>query len=197
MKKLRRTHNGKGDIIKPKRPRGRPPGVRNRTTLDHSKMTAQARTGLLQMFTGSKAPAVMLSMLNGKLPPYYQELIKLGKLTKTEYAGLCSTITRNLKWAIEICLRYSIPNKIEGSISHTHTLTSLTKRATLAKKSPKILQLVEKQTQDGITQYQAEEADFENERGMGLVVGENAKGKKSVRVNSKREEENRSLAEGE
>ena len=56
---------------------------------------------------------------------------------------------------------------------------------------------MEKQTQDGITQYQAEEADFENERGMGLVVGENAKGKKSVRVNSKREEENRSLAEGE
>lgn len=140
--------------IKSSRPLGRPPGAKNKALPDHRII----KHGLLQLFQKSRGPAVLLGMLNFKLPPGCLELFKDRELTRKEELYLFNLALNNFKWAIGVCVKL-FPKEIGvfGKMSHEHTLTGMVKRATTFKKSPKVLELVKRKTEEGITEYRMPE----------------------------------------
>ncbi len=163
MKKLPRIRNAKHEPIKPeKRKPGRPEGSKNKALVSHVNLVSRVKSGLLHGWTQTKAPAIILSMLNMQLPPIYRNVYGEGKkLTDVQLLGINKLLLANFKWANEFVARNCIPKDQvhRGSIKHAHTLTGLTRRAIEGKKSPKILELVKKQTEKGITEYHAPEMD--------------------------------------
>lgn len=142
----------KGEV---RNPAGRPKGSKNKGMPDYRKV----KHGLLQCFMKSRAPAIIYSMLNMKLP---EQLLphNLGTITPQQEMALRELLLKNFKWAVEQCIK-ALPKELGvfGKLQQEHTLSGMVRRAEESPKSDAAISLVEKQTENGITSYEVPEEE--------------------------------------
>ena len=131
---------------------GRPEGSINKTMPDYKRM----KQGLVEIFNNSKGPSIINEMLNMKLPPMLRPQNR-DKITAGEDANFRRLLLQNFKWATEIVVK-TVPKELGvfGKIEHEHTLAAMSRRATRAPKSSKVIDMVAKRRATDITEYEAE-----------------------------------------
>lgn len=152
--KKRRFSKGPAKKGEVRNPEGRPVGATNKPKLPDYRVIKE---GMLNCFMKSKAPGIIVAMLDFKLPPAFGVLYTNKKIKKREFLYLLNRMERNFKWAVEFVGRLVPKESFSfGKMKHEFSLSSMTKRALTQPKSSKVIDLVKKQTEAGLTQFRTE-----------------------------------------
>lgn len=134
----------------PGRSRGRPVNSVSKTMPDYRKL----KTGLIEMFNRSDAPAILFQFLNMRLPPMLKPENR-GTVTAKEDAAFRRMLLANFKWVVDVVTKV-VPKEVGvfGRIEHT-SLSGMVKRAETNAKSGNVVKMVRKRRDDDLYNYQA------------------------------------------
>lgn len=127
----------------------RPQGFKKKTPVPYREM----KQGMIEIFNKSNAKAILLGMLNMKIP-YQLKPIDFDENDAIDDRMVKDLMLTNFKWAVSQIIKLA-PKEVGifGSVKMEHSLAGLTRRATMGEKSGKVIDLVkERRERELLTQ---------------------------------------------
>ena len=132
---------------------GRPVGSTNKGMPDRTKI----KTGLLEVFSRSNAPGIIMAMLCMSIPSILRPQNR-DMLTVEEDARYRQQMRVDFKWAADFIAKI-IPRELgrHGQVRGEMSLAELTRRATVSPKSPKVIEMIARRRNDELESFVADE----------------------------------------
>jgi len=127
-----------------------------------TKTSMEIRKGLLDIFKNSSGPAIIRSMLNGKIPPQFVPIFldENGKRIPVDlwegpmWMTVIAQARKDYKWAFEQLVKM-MPKElgVYGKLEMQHTLAGRVKDALTKEKSKKVIDLAKKRKDRYLIEY--------------------------------------------
>lgn len=148
-------------------PDGKPVGTQSGAT----RITNEIKESLIQTFRSSEAPAMLRSLLDGKIPEQFvpaelKRKIRNGEpISEEEDAVMVRVVFNSWKWAMDwMAKMFPKTLGVYGSVRLDHTLSGMVKQASTEPKSKGVIDMVEKKIEKGVTEFSvSEEGEEEDE----------------------------------